>query len=94
MSLVVVSLLFAAILAELILRFVAPVSYLAPPSNRSDEPWRGLLHRRSDIPGLDYELAPNQKMMTRHGMVETNSFGMRDTEPLTGDDVFRVVRNW
>lgn len=72
-------------IAELFLRHVRPVEFMAPPKDRSHEAWRGLFHRSSDIPGLNYELAPNMEKHSKHGFIQTNSFGMRDSEPLPAD---------
>ena len=83
LTLVSLSVTFA--IAELFLQHVMPVEFMPPPKDRSHEAWRGLLHRASDIPGLNYELAPNMEKHSKHGFIQTNSFGMRDTEPLLAD---------
>jgi len=55
--------------------------------------WRELLHRKTEIPGLSYELVPNRKKLTHGAVVTTNFFGMRDEEPISRDtpDVLRVA---
>ena len=71
---------------EIVLALSWPVWYRAPTAeNFSQDGYRGYLHRSSDIPGLDYELAPNMNLDTRLGHMVTNSFGMRDAEPLPTD---------
>ena len=71
---------------EIVLAFAWPVWYRAPTAdNYSQEGFRGHLQRSSDILGLDYELAPNMNLDTRLGHMVTNSYGMRDTEPLPAD---------
>lgn len=73
------SLLAALLLAELVLRLLAPVEYRRPPERRENA-WRAQVHRPSQVPGLSYELAPNVDAETDRGRVRTNSFGMRDRE--------------
>ncbi len=77
----VASLIVSVSLAELSLRTFRPVAYMAPPTLAGD-PWRALVHRRSSIPGLAYELAPGARTFAQGAPVETNSYGMRDAEPL------------
>jgi hypothetical protein len=45
------------------------------------------LHRRSDIPGLFYELRP----FAHNQEFKINSLGMRDSEPRKGEDSYRVL---
>ena len=68
----------ALVAAELLLAWARPVDFMAPAKRLPDDVWRELVHRRSDVPGLGYELAP-----TASGEAgPTNSYGMRDREPL------------
>ena len=52
--------------------------------------WASMIHRRSEIPGLLYELNPGFEGMHEGVEVRVNSVGMRDDEPLEGDDPKRV----
>ncbi len=71
---------------EIVLALAWPVWYRAPTmENFSNEGFRGYLHRASDVPGLRYELAPNMDLDTKLGPMVTNSYGMRDAEPLPSD---------
>ncbi|MGB2987167.1 MAG: SGNH/GDSL hydrolase family protein [Phycisphaerae bacterium] len=81
------------LLAELALRIFWPVQYLAPPKALPGNAWRELLHRRSSIPGLDFELVPNKHKDTWGMVIVTNSHGMRDREPLPDDteSLFRII---
>lgn len=53
--------------------------------------WGGRAHRRSNLPGLAYELVPGLDRTVFDWHVRTNSLGMRDDEPLQGPDVFRIA---
>jgi lysophospholipase L1-like esterase len=77
-GLALVSLAVALGAAELLLAVVRPVAYRAPARRLSGNSWRELVHRRSSVPGLAYELAPTP----RGARGPTNSYGMRDAEPL------------
>jgi len=68
-----------------------PVRYMAPPADRSPAVWRELLHRPSSIPGLSYELAPNKSGYATNAVIHTNSYGMRDTEPLPPGQKLRRI---
>lgn len=80
-ALPVAAFLLALVLAELFLHFFRPVDYREPPPRTPDRPWRELVHRVSDVPGLAYELAPNAEAESKGTIVRTNSRGMRDDEP-------------
>ncbi|MBK7876975.1 MAG: SGNH/GDSL hydrolase family protein [Planctomycetes bacterium] len=67
--------------AELYLRIAAPVRYRAPLDASTDTDWRTLVHRRSEVPGLLYELAPNVAKDVRGMHVETNALGLRGRMP-------------
>lgn len=73
--------LFALFAAELLLALLHPIEHLRPSGARPDDNWRQLLHRPSSIPGLAYELVPNQEKRAVGAMITTNSHGMRDAEP-------------
>ena len=45
-----------------------------------------MLHRRSAVPGLVYELVPDQGKLVEGIRYSTNSYGMRDGEPLPPSD--------
>lgn len=79
--------------AELYLRALSPVKYRAPLDDAPDAEWRTLVHRRSDVPGLLYELAPNVSKDVRGMHVDTNALGMRGHEPETpkGEDLLRIA---
>jgi lysophospholipase L1-like esterase len=92
-ALAAASLVFTLLAVEIFLRLFHPVTFMAPPAQIADDAWRGLLHQRSSIPGLAYELAPNRRAFGQGAMVETNSLGMRDDEPLPADTpgLFRIA---
>jgi len=52
--------------------------------------WANMIHQRSDVPGLLYELTPGFEGEHESVDVRVNSVGMRDDEPLPGDDPERV----
>lgn len=81
-SLAVASVLLVLGLAEAYLRIWHPVSYREIAPRRSEQVWASILHRPSTVPGLAYELAPNQRRREANTLVVTNSLGMRDEEPL------------
>lgn len=68
--------------AELYLRSCSPVHFGEPLA--SVGPWP-LIHRRSSVPGLTYELEPGAYAEVGSLAVRTNSLGMRDREPLAED---------
>jgi hypothetical protein len=76
----------AFILAELVLMVFYPVDYMKPPRPLPGDVWHELLHQRSRVPGLLYELAPNKKKYSHGTLISTNSRGMRDSEPLPAND--------
>ena len=87
------SLIVGLLLAEIALRLFRPIGYLEPPRAIPGDTWRELLHQRSSIPGLAYELAANRSGFEKDALLETNSHAMRDTEPLADDteSLFRIV---
>jgi lysophospholipase L1-like esterase len=91
-ALALASLVFTLLAAELFLRLFHPITFMAPPQVTEDA-WRNLLHRRSSIPGLPYELVPDRRAFALGAMIETNSLGMRDDEPLPADTpgLFRIA---
>ena len=68
------------IMAEMVLQWGVPFDYLKVPTPVAGHVWRELVNRRSDIPGLDYELRPNLEKFAQNALVRTNSHGMRDRE--------------
>ena len=67
--------------AEAYLRWFRPVTYMMPQQWSTDRVWRDLLHRKSAVPGLAYELTPNAHKVDKGVEISTNSYGMRDAEP-------------
>ncbi|NIM17578.1 MAG: hypothetical protein GTO45_36655 [Candidatus Aminicenantes bacterium] len=84
--LVVVGLVAAFIFAELILLIFFPVDHMKPPQTIPGDTWYELMHQRSSVPGLMYELAANKSKYMYGAMIHTNSQGMRDSEPLPLSD--------
>lgn len=84
--LVPLSAIVALVAAELWLRIYRPVAFRAPLTNERDIQWSSLVHRRSQVPGLSYELAPNVVRDVRDMHIETNSLGMRCHEPTATKD--------
>ncbi len=78
--LLIVSLLIGLALAEAGLHFFYPVDYKKPPPKPGWSAWRNLIHQRSDVPGLSYELVPHAKGHVVQTDVLINSHGMRDRE--------------
>jgi lysophospholipase L1-like esterase len=89
---------FSLTLLELGLRYFRPVWYLDPSP---PEPETKTIHRRSPIPGLSFELAPNREVVLRVPpagdpagiLIKTNSYGMRDDEPqpISAGPVIRIA---
>lgn len=77
---------------EITLYFMSSFFYMGP-GGQGQKIWRTLLHRHSDIPGLTYELVPDARSNSVYGLVRTNSYGMRDAEPLSSTDpgVIRIA---
>ncbi len=84
--LTIIAVVFSLIVVELFLRFYVPVTYRQPPKLLPNNVWRELLHRPSQVPGLAYELAPNREKHSHGAIIRTNSYGMRDDEPLPKND--------
>lgn len=82
---------FALLGAELWLRAYRPVAFRAPLTKERDLEWSSLVHRRSNVPGLSYELTPRFVGDARGMHIETNSLGMRCHEPAATKDE-RLVR--
>src|SRR4030042_5945166 len=80
--LLVGTVIITLVFAELCLRFFKPVRFREPPQPLPQDVWRELLHKRSNIPGLRYEMVPNAKKNQDGIQIITNSYGMRDHEPL------------
>lgn len=90
-KLVLGSTLFALIVAELVLRFMWPVSYVEPYPESNELISKRLLHQASSVPGLSYELVPDTRKLAFETVIKTNHHGMRDSEPLPAD-MKRLVR--
>jgi lysophospholipase L1-like esterase len=85
--------LISMIAAELFLRFFKPVEFRAPEPELPAAERAQMLFRRSSVPGLPYEMAPNMEKIADGVWVRTNGYGMRDREPLPDDtpSLFRIV---
>jgi len=68
-----------------------PRTATSPEGPGADSAWRNLLHRPSAIPGLAYELNPGVERAAQGTLVRVNDHGMRDAEPLAGDEVLRIA---
>lgn len=66
--------------AESFVRAVRPPIYMHPGTRSESDPWRSALHRRSTVPGLDYELQPGASGTDRNVPIVTNSDGLRGPE--------------
>ena len=79
--------------SEVALSVFHPTKYPETPETSGDDPFYGILHQYSETPGLLYELAPNRQKKFERVWIRTNSYGMRDTEPMPIDDdgVTRIV---
>jgi lysophospholipase L1-like esterase len=92
LSTLAAALLVGACLVEVGLRLWAPVAYREPSRGGEPSEWRSLLHRRSEIAGLVYELVPGARGTRSNENLVINRFGMRDDEPLVaGPDLRRIV---
>ncbi|MFH1312864.1 MAG: SGNH/GDSL hydrolase family protein [Candidatus Eisenbacteria bacterium] len=87
-----VSVIVTLVLVELGLSLFHPIRFRRP-LNPTPERWtrrvidkRSLMYRRSSIPGLCYELIPDKETRFLGEMIVTNSYGMRDSEPLPPSD--------
>ncbi len=91
--LVVLSVLLVLGVTEAALTLFYPIEYLQVPDRNPDDLFNEVLHRSSEIPGLAFELAPNRQKKYENVWIRTNSFGMRDTEPvpIEDDSVSRIV---
>lgn len=80
------ALVAALVLAELCLRWFWPVEHKAPlDSSRGDDAsiaagMGALVHRKSEVPGLVYELAPGARGQYAGVEVSINALGMRGPE--------------
>lgn len=64
---------------ELVLAWFFPVKFRRP-IEVPDHVWSTVLHRRSTVPGLRYELTPNASADLRGARIEVNSLGFRGPE--------------
>lgn len=82
-GLLLISSIFVTLaVAEILLMAFSLPRYMRPPDALSADAERELIHMRSSIPGLRYELVPNAQKYSNGAMVITNSYGMRDDEPV------------
>jgi lysophospholipase L1-like esterase len=89
--LLAITVLVVLAIAEGALAVFYPIDYLKVPERMPGNMFREILHRPSEVPGLAFELSPNRQKKYESVWVRTNNFGMRDTEPVAGDAVFRIV---
>ncbi len=75
-----ITLLITFGIIELGLRWFIPIDY-RPPASELPHVGRDIIYQASNTPDLDYELVPNIEIEAHGVMVNTNSFGMRDSEP-------------
>jgi len=71
----------AAIGAEVCLRLMHNPEYRRPTTEADGTLWKNIVHRRSSVPGLDYELKPDVHRIVNGMVITTNSLGMRGPEP-------------
>lgn len=69
------------VLAEVVMRLFFPVEYRRPITRVPGHVWSELLHRRSDVPGLGYELRPGAEGDAKDSHIVVNHLGMRCHEP-------------
>jgi len=77
--LILPSFVFALVVAELVLRWREPARPRVT-TGLFGETEQGLLHTKSSVPGLLYELAPSREIDYQGVNVRTNSLGMRSPE--------------
>jgi lysophospholipase L1-like esterase len=71
----------AVIGAEVCLRLTHNPEYRRPTTEADGTLWKNIVHRRSSVPGLDYELKPDVHRTVNGMVITTNSLGMRGPEP-------------
>ncbi|MDD9967193.1 MAG: SGNH/GDSL hydrolase family protein [Myxococcales bacterium] len=91
LALLVVSVLLPFAGFEAGLRIWSPVSFRAPQPRLPGDIWREVLHVRSPIPGLSYELAPRRETFATGVPIATNAQGMRSYELLAKSHHVRRV---
>ena len=74
------SIALTVVLAEVGLRVFFPVAFREPPPRLAGDVWLELLHQRSTLPGLSYELAPDKWKRSHGTVIRTNHHGMRERE--------------
>jgi hypothetical protein len=77
------SLAVALALAELVTRTWVDVKYRRPVRPPSDHGWTRVLHQRSEMPGLTYELRPGAEGVEKDCRIVVNALGMRGPMPAT-----------
>lgn len=68
------------VVTELVLARCAPSEYRRPEPRLPEHAWKGLIHRASEVPGLEYEVRPSIVSSDRDVEIRTNSLGMRSPE--------------
>ena len=84
-ALLLASMALPAGCAELYLRHFEPVSYRMPPRPMPHSRWHRLVHRKSNVPGLSYDLTPSRRVKMKRLWIETNRLGLRSYEPMGRD---------
>ena len=72
--------LLALAAAEGVARLAGPCEFRRPADPDSEQAAMGRVHRKSDVPGLAFELVPNAERLMWGTNILTNSHGMRDDE--------------
>jgi lysophospholipase L1-like esterase len=80
--LLLLSLPIAAGAGEIALRLLKNPEYRRPTTEADGTLWKNIVHRRSDVPGLDYELKPFVHRTVNGMEITTSSLGMRGPEPI------------
>jgi len=83
----------AATGGEICLRIFHNPEYRRPTTAADGTLWKNIVHRRSSVPGLDYEMKPDVHRIVNGMVITTNSLGMRGAEPLAdrGPGDVRIV---
>jgi len=82
-----------AVAVEVYLRVFRNPEYRRPTTDADGTMWKNIVHRKSSVPGLDYDMKPDVRRTVNNMVIETNSLGMRDAEPNghRGSDDVRIV---
>lgn len=89
---VFVSVLFCCLVGEVLLRATRSAGYYDVHHVFMTDGIDRLVHRKSTIPGLSYELKANTNHNTQGVQIRTNSYGMRDDELLATPSRIPLLR--